>query len=184
MNTHNIKIFLITLLGLSLFSCSDKEENPCDDNNDSLYTEFIQQKVRLVNEDGEWIDGIKDANVELIATDEEGNPLLDKGGKVIKQIPRRIEAVKSGISAERDLSWISLYMSDAGTFANVEIDKRGQPSYFKLVVGDRSFRIKANYMPSFCRKNILKYLSFEGGLYPAGSVPVINLIVPSPKAEN
>jgi len=80
----NLKIFLIALFGLSILSCTRKDENS---NCQRPHPYDTMQRVRLVNNDGDWISGIKEAKVELIAYDYEWqNPLLDENGNFIRKL--------------------------------------------------------------------------------------------------
>jgi len=166
----NIKIFLTTSLVILMFSCTEKEEK----GNCKWHPYDIMQRVKLVDEDGKWIEGIEDAKLELIAYDTNWeNPLFDKNGNTVKQIFERIEARKKVNSS---LQYIELYMAPSYTFANNIVFSGSTSSYFILKVDDKSFKITTNYITDFNRCNILKTFSFEGKLYPVGSHPEMIII--------
>jgi len=72
---RNLKIFFIALFGLSLISCAKKDEIDCY----NWHPYDIMQRVKLVDENGEWINGIKNAKLELIAYDRNWEkPRFDK----------------------------------------------------------------------------------------------------------
>jgi len=154
-----------------MISCKEKEEDSCVNN---WHPEFIMQRVKIFNKhNDDWIEGIKDANIELIATDENWNPLRDKNGNMIKQIPDKIGAYKN-VSRDQ-LQYIKLYMADTGTFTDAEAHRRGLDSYFILRIDDEDYHIIAKYMGDFCRRTILKSFSAPGGIYPGGVNPWVIL---------
>jgi|GEM_PF-1013653 len=165
MHARYIKIFVITLFGVSLLSCSKKDEDHCGD---KLPSYLIMQRVKLVDKDGNWIEGIKDAKVELIAMDEDWkNPLFDKNGHLLKQVTGYVEARKS-INSGSGVSWIELYMVHKDFFLNNGVSRSGS-SHFILKVDDRSFKIETGYLLDFCRRDVLQAFYFNSHLYPTGA---------------
>jgi len=171
----NLKIFLVALFGLSILSCTRKDENVgCE-----KHSQFIMQRVRLFDKADKWIKDIEDAKIELIAYNADWeSPLLDEKGNIVKQIPYSIESKKK-ISG-KSVQWIELYMESTkhwrekpGVVPNLE-------SHFILKVNNDSFKIRSGYILDFCRRNILKSFFFDGKQYPAGTpwtADVVNITV-------
>jgi len=170
MNTKNIiKIFLVALFGLSLISCSSTDPDYCGD----FHPNLVMQRVRLIDENGKWMEGIKDAKMELFATDDNWSPLKGKDGKYIRQVRGWVEIDKYAITENPHdgsaTGWI--HMSMMYTKDDVFRDngkKRGGAfsSKFLLLVDGRPFEIQTGYTLDHCRRNMPTSFFFDGKPYP------------------
>jgi len=145
---------------ISLFFVACKEECPCSNGPASLYgdtSHWFMIKAPGQGSDEWGISDIKKKNIELIAmTKDFGRPLVDKDGKVVKQIRKKVEAVWN-------TSFLELYMDTEGI-----VNQVGdlEDSFFILKIDDGLwFHIKATHYLGLCHRVRLKSFVFENKSY-------------------
>gem|GEM_PF-1777362 len=174
--------FLLPLL----FASCQKDSDPCGSSRRAV-PDDIMQRIMLVVLD-EWgyhnskwgISDMNSKNIELIAMErvwesfEDGGktlreiPIRDGDGKVVKQIPRRVEARPDDIrysDPSRD-SPMELYMASHDFRDGNGIPHVAEESYFVLKIDDGLwFKIEAKYYIDDCGRTKLKSYRFDGKRY-------------------
>jgi len=155
----------LSFILISLFFAACKEEDPCSNGPTSLYgdiSHLIMIKAPGERSDVWGISDIKEKNIELIAmTKDFGRPLVDKDGKVVKQISKKVEAIWN-------TSFLELYMDSEGI-----VNQVGdlEDSFFILKIDDGLwFRIKVSHYFGLCHRVRMKWFVFEDMTYVVKSI--------------
>jgi len=150
----------LSFILISLFFASCKEECPCSNGSAGSYgdiSHLIMIKAPGQGSDEWGISDIKEKNIELIAmTKDFGRPLVDRDGKVVKQISKKV-------AANWNSSFLELYMDTEGIINQVgDLEN----SFFILKIDDGLwFRIKVSHYLGLCHRVRMKSFVFENERY-------------------
>jgi len=158
---------LFIILTLSLISCGKEDdkniENPCP----QLQIEVeINQKITLVDNEGNFVDNIDYNNLELLPTDANFVTLYDN----FQQVPNSFEAT---FVNENNSKYIQLYLGQTDKMKQISKDT----CYFILKVNENNYhRITAIYNIE-CNNFILKKFLYNDVMYDADDTNIVNVTV-------
>ena len=159
----------LTLAVISIGCEGEVVHYPDDDCVDWQIQVSSDQKIRLLDRDGNWLENIDEDYLRLFSTDKEWNYLLHNGE------PESFQAMRAFIEIEPEsqLKYIQLFMGQS--YKGKEIDEK--KGYFLLRINENTYhQIVAEYYTD-CGDFILTKFHYNGTEYTANDWEIINVVV-------
>lgn len=167
---------LCLFLGLAAIwsACEGETVNQSDDNPcaDWQIQVEIGQKVRIVNQEGGWIEQINFESLRLFAADANWNIMVNNNGEPLQEIPNGIEAKKI-YDQNGMIEYIHLFLGQIQQQKDIDEKK----CYFLLKINENTYhQIAAEYYTD-CGDFILTKFQYNGKKYTANDWEIINVVV-------
>jgi hypothetical protein len=166
-----MKIYQLMILGVLfiLFSCSldnniNAENDPCPKWQIQVK---INQNLKFTNSTGEWASVIDYQNLSLIATDSEWNYQYAPNGKLIADIPNKVEIQKK-FNENNELENLELVLG----YVYRNPKEQTAIGYFLLKINDTTFDKIISYYDTRCENLILTKINYNGKEYPYSPDPI------------